>query len=225
MEKLREIHSKLMEEFEGEEWWPHNSKFEVIVGAILTQNTSWENVQTALDEMKEKDIMDMKSIVEIDREELEETIRSSGYYKQKAKRLKRISKHIFQDYDSVKEFFEGRDIDELREELLNIKGIGKETADAMILYAGERPTFVVDAYTKRVFGRIGMDVGDKYDEIKAFFEENLPSDPKLYDEYHGLLIELAKEYCKKKPECKGCPISHICGYFEKNTIKIKGNKN
>ncbi|MFB6088972.1 MAG: endonuclease III domain-containing protein [Candidatus Aenigmatarchaeota archaeon] len=225
MDKLEEIYDVLLENFGEQEWWPADSNFEVIVGAILTQNTSWKNVEKVINRMKQEEILSMENIIEIKEDKLQQIIRPSGFYRQKARRLKRISKQIYESASSLEDFFEDKNIDELRKELLNIKGIGKETADSIILYSAHKPSFVVDAYTKRIFKRIGMDIGESYNEIKSFLEDNLHEDVEIYKEYHALLVELAKNHCKKKPECKECPLSYLCGYFEKNTIKIKGNKN
>ncbi len=192
--EIKEIYDKLESEFGKQNWWPtqtKNCRFEISIGAILTQNTSWRNVEKAIINLDKFNFLNKEAIKQINEEDLGELIKSSGYYKQKAKKLKKFVEFL----DSNKEI--------TRENLLEIWGIGKETADSILLYAYNREIFVVDAYTKRIMERLGFSFKD-YDELQRIFIENLPKDYRLYNEFHALLVKLGKEYCKKKPKCNKC---------------------
>ena len=197
MNNVLKIYDLLYKEYGSQRWWPvssSNSEFEIIVGAILTQNTNWKNVEKSIKNLKDNNLLDKNSIKNINIAKLAALIRSSGYYKQKAKKLKEFVS------------FEG-EIN--RENLLNIWGIGPETADSILLYAYNKPVFVIDAYTKRIFSRLGIKLND-YDEYQEYFHKNLPKDYKLFNEYHALLVELAKKHCKTKPICENCPLINEC---------------
>ncbi len=201
---LLEIFKKLLKHFGKQHWWPSKSKDETIIGAILTQNTSWKNVEKSLQNLSEQNLLSLVAIAKYDN--LEEIIKPSGFYRQKAKYLKEAAKRI----DMEK--FGTLSTKELRKRLLKIKGIGKETADSIILYAFERPVFVIDAYTKRIFSRLGLlDKNLSYDEFQDYFMKNLPSDVYIYNEFHALIVKLAKEFCSKKnTDCKNCPLREVC---------------
>jgi endonuclease-3 related protein len=210
---LLDIYNKLESHFGPQRWWPADTPFEVVVGAILTQNTSWKNVERAIENLKNEDVLGPGGIYRIPEEQLETLLVPSGFFKVKTKRLKHFINFLFEKY--------GGDLDRLlslepallRDELLGINGIGKETADSIILYAADKPSFVVDAYTKRVFERLGMLNKDaEYDEIKQLFEEDLPQDVRLYNEFHALIVVLAKDICKKKPVCEKCPLNDACTF-------------
>lgn len=197
MNKLMQVYELLFERFCEQKWWPvtsNNEQFEVCVGAILTQNTAWTNVEKAIKNLKENKLLSKEAIVKINIKKLAKLIRSAGYFNQKAKKLKE---------------FAGFDGKINRENLLNIWGIGPETADSILLYAFNQPTFVIDAYTKRIFSRIGFKE-ESYENIQRLFMKNLPEGYKLFNEYHALIVRLAKEHCKTKPECKNCPLNKIC---------------
>jgi len=215
-------------------WWPvdksyhemNNSdpRFEIIVGAVLTQNTAWSNVEKALDNLKLDKALDVDSIMDMTLEKLEELVRPSGFFKQKAKRLKNLVLYLKSKYNGDLDCFFNRDFYTLREELLSLSGIGPETADSILLYAGGKPVFVVDAYTKRVCERlpvVGVNDVSSYDTVQRVFQYDLSknfSDEKLtmvYKELHALIVELAKKYCKKKPLCSVCPLNNKC-LFKKN---------
>lgn len=179
----------------------------MIVGAILTQNTAWANVSQVISNLKSKGLMTPEALYHLDEHHLAYLIRSTGYYNLKARRLKNFMEFLFKEYDGDLDrmFSEGMDI--LRNKLLSIKGIGRETADSILLYAGEIPTFVVDAYTKRIFSRhLLVSEEADYEEIRSLFMDNLPNDTQLFNEYHALLVQLGKTFCKKKPKCDECPI-------------------
>ncbi|MFQ5328665.1 MAG: endonuclease III domain-containing protein [Thermodesulfobacteriota bacterium] len=205
---LNTIYSKLFAAFGPQEWWPGESPFEVIVGAILTQNTSWRNVERAIDNLKGGDLLTPFAIHETVESELAELIRPSGYYNLKAKRLKVFVNHLVARYGGdLNAMFRG-DSDGLRDELLGLYGIGEESADAILLYAGNHPTFVVDAYTRRVLLRHQM-IADNasYEEIRSLFMKNLEHDAGRFNEYHALLVRVGKEYCRARdPLCCECPL-------------------
>lgn len=209
--KLIEIYHILLDEFGEQEWWPMKKtfrpkEFEVATGAILTQNTSWNNVEKSLEKMEQENLTDAKKVGKTNIKKLESAVKSSGFYKQKAKKLKEMAKH-----SSNKDFYKNI----IREKLIDIKGIGKETADTILLYACDRLYFVIDSYTRRVFTRLGLIYEKmKYDQIREFFEKNLPNDVYIYKEFHALIVELAKKYCKKnKPLCDECPLKDVCRYY------------
>ena len=204
---LLKIYNKLESHFGPQNWWPADTPFEVVVGAILTQNTSWKNVERAIENLKNEGVLDIEGINRIPQKQLETLLVPSGFYKIKTKRLKHFIDFLFEKYDGNLDRLLSLEPVELREELLGINGIGKETADSIMLYAGDLPSFVVDAYTRRVFERLGiLPKNAEYDEIKQLFEDNLPKDTKIYNEFHALIVVLAKDICKKKPICGKCPL-------------------
>ena len=208
--KLLKIYSLLYDHFGPQAWWPAVTPFEVMVGAILTQNTNWLNVEKAIANLKGAKGLRAEGLGKMNIRRLEELIRPSGYYRQKAKKLKAFVKFFLGEYDgSIRKMRKG-EVGELRKELLAVHGIGPETADSMLCYALDKPTFVVDAYTKRIGKRVGLFKYSEYPEIKDYFEKNLPKDLEIYKEYHALIVELGKNYCKTKPDCKNCPIKKLC---------------
>jgi len=206
-ERLMEIYRRLYGRFGPQGWWPADGPFEVIVGAILTQNTAWRNVERAIENLKGEGLLDPWALLKVDEEELAALIRPAGYYNVKSKRLKAFIRYFCEKYQGDLGKMFGRPLPQLREELLKVGGIGPETADSILLYAGGRPVFVVDAYTRRVLGRhriIGE--GATYQEVQELFMENLPQDVELFKEYHALFVRLGKTYCRPKPLCEGCPL-------------------
>jgi len=197
MDQLR-AYKALLRKFGKQGWWPAKSRFEVVAGAILTQNTNWRNVEKAIGNLRKARMLNAGKIARAGKRKIEELIRPSGFYRQKAGRLKDVARW-FVSADK------NRDTGELREELLSIKGVGMETADSILLYALGRPVFVIDAYTKRMCGRHGIR-RTGYEGYRAFFEKNLPKEVELYKEFHALIVELGKRYCRKKPVCEGCPL-------------------
>jgi endonuclease-3 related protein len=204
---LLDVYKKLESHFGPQHWWPADTPFEVIVGAILTQNTSWKNVERAIENLKNEGVLSIEGIHGIPPEQLETLIQPSGFFKIKTKRLKHFIAFLYGKYNGDLNGLLSLEAGPLREELLGINGIGKETADSIVLYAANKPSFVVDAYTRRVFERLGiLEKGAEYDKIKQFFEEKLPKDTKIYNEFHALIVVLAKDVCKKKPLCDVCPL-------------------
>jgi endonuclease-3 related protein len=202
------MHQVLLEFYEPLHWWPGESKLEIMVGAILTQNTNWQNVSKAIQKLKEEGLLDISALLLINEESLGKLIKPCGYYNLKARRLKNFINFLCYKFDgSIEKLFK-TDWQILREELLKVNGIGPETADSILLYAGEKPVFVVDAYTKRIFSRHGYLSGkENYLEIQHSFMTHLPSDHSLYNEFHAQLVMLGKDYCKKNnPICPQCPL-------------------
>ncbi len=189
--------------------WPisHNfdpPQFEIVVGALLTQNTNWGNVEKALKNLADANIRSVEAIANIKTTKLEQLIRPSGFYKQKAKRLKALAKFILENKNFT------------REQLLSLNGIGKETADSILNYACNKPVFVIDAYTKRIFSRLGIISGNEdYDEIRQLFETSIKKGTKLFQEFHALIVEHAKVHCRKQPVCEKCPLLEVCDYGRK----------
>ncbi len=222
---LTEIYDSLYNSFGKQYWWPGDTGFEVVIGAILTQNTNWTNVEKAIRNLKNAKIFTPKKLHEINQEKLAELIKPSGYFNVKAKRLKHFIDWLFLNYDgSLSKLFK-LDYATLREQLLTVNGIGKETADSIILYAAEKPTFVVDAYTKRVLVRHGLITEDyDYDAIKEIFEDNLPKEVPLYNEYHALIVMVGKYYCKPKMQCEECPLENVHRSRKARKVHKSGKK-
>lgn len=214
MNRVEAVYNKLYDSFGEQHWWPtttKNKETEIVIGAILTQNTSWRNVEKAIANLKQNNLVDLRKIAVADTEKIALLIKSSGYYNQKAKKLKLFARHVVDNYGgSLKRMF-GKSSSELRKELLSLHGIGPETADSIILYAAGKPVFVVDAYTRRIFARMGISSeGSSYDELQRLFTDNLPKDAEMFNQYHALIVELGKDVCRKKPRCGACPVRKLC---------------
>jgi endonuclease-3 related protein len=209
-DRLIKIYETLYQAFGPRDWWPGETPFEVMVGAVLTQNTSWKNVEKAIQRLKEKGVLNSKGIHQLQKSQLASLIRSSGYYRIKADRLKTFVDFLFKEYDGNVEKMKKERVETLRQTLLGIKGIGPETADSILLYGLKKPIFVIDAYTKRILSRHGM-ISERatYEEIQKLFMDHLPLDVKLFNEYHALIVHLGKTVCKKIPRCDICPLNSI----------------
>jgi endonuclease III related protein len=211
LESFMDIYRRLSERFGPLSWWPAETPFEVCIGAILTQNTAWTNVEKAISALKQAAIMTPAAVRDVEPEQLAKLIRPAGYFNVKSTRLKAfVSWLLLHHQGSLEQMFAG-DWRTLRTELLQVRGIGPETADSILLYAGNKPTFVVDAYTRRLFHRLGLlpeDAG--YDETRALCMTHLPADVQLFNEYHALIVEQCKQFCRKKPLCTGCPLFDGC---------------
>lgn len=207
---LWNIYQRLYHTFGPQHWWPGETPFEIIVGAILTQNTNWQNVEKAIDNLKRNKSLTPSGLKKIPTRKLAQLIRPAGYYNIKAKRLKEFIKFLFEKYHGNLNSMFRRDLTQLQEELLNIKGIGPETADSILLYAVGKPIFVVDAYTRRILSRHNiLDHNASYIQVQQLLMKSLPHRTKLFNEYHALLVRLGKEYCKRVPKCKECPLFNI----------------
>ncbi|OGW00252.1 MAG: endonuclease [Nitrospinae bacterium RIFCSPLOWO2_02_FULL_39_110] len=207
--KLISIYKTLYNHFGPQNWWPGDTPFEVCVGAILTQNTAWQNVEKAIANLKKGKILNPHKINILPAKKLAKLITPAGYFNIKAKRLKNFISFLCKRYDGKVSNMFSNGLGNIRDSLLSVNGIGPETADSILLYAGNVPIFVVDAYTKRVFNRLNLTPEDiTYYEMQEIFMENLPSDAMLFNEYHALIVMLGKNYCKKRPLCEGCPIKN-----------------
>jgi endonuclease-3 related protein len=214
MNKVYEIYEILLEHFGPQGWWPGDTPFEIMVGAVLTQNTNWVNVSRAIDNLKKEDLLSFKKLYDLPVELLAEKIKPAGYFNLKAARLKNLLNFIAEEYFGSLEDMFGEDAVSLREKILTVKGIGPETADSILLYAGKKPVFVVDSYTHRIFSRHNIIAEeDGYYEIQEYFMLSLPEEEELFNEYHALIVRLGKEFCKKsKPLCSNCPLREFDGF-------------
>ncbi|MCU7931287.1 MAG: endonuclease III domain-containing protein [Candidatus Thiodiazotropha sp. (ex Codakia rugifera)] len=206
--QLLAIFQRLYDRHGPQHWWPAETPFEVMVGAVLTQNTAWRNVEIAIANLKAAGGLELESMLAMPIEALAQAIRPAGYFNIKAKRLLHLC-HFLQQHPELDQL----DSDQLRQQLLSVHGIGPETADDILLYAFNRPVFVIDAYTRRLFNRLGLveaDIG--YESMQERFERVLDSDAQLYNEYHALIVIHAKEICRPRPVCGACPLVQICNY-------------
>jgi endonuclease-3 related protein len=204
---LLEMYRLMAGAFGPQHWWPAETPFEVMVGAILVQNTSWSNAALAVANLKERGLLDARRLVALGREDVAALIRPSRFYNMKAERLLVLVRWLLDRYDGGVDGMSRVPTEQLRQELLGLRGVGPETADSILLYAAERPVFVVDAYTLRVLSRHGLVApGATYADLQRFFEDRLPRDVALYNEYHALLVALGKDICRPKPRCGDCPL-------------------
>lgn len=208
--RLQVVYQSLYEYFGPQHWWPGDTTLEILVGAVLTQNTNWSNVSRALANLKDQQLLSLETLTSIPLDLLAENIRPAGYYNLKAQRLRNLLNALaaeLSDPDSLADFF-SQDLYTLRQKLLAVKGVGPETADSILLYAAQKPIFVVDAYTYRFLSRHALVAEESsYDEMQELFMAALPPEVDLYNEYHALLVCLGKEFCKKtNPRCDDCPL-------------------
>lgn len=212
MSTLHHIYTALFDHFGPQQWWPGETPLEVLVGAVLTQNTNWANVSRAIGNLKEENLLSFAALGSLPDAVLAEKIRPSGYFNLKARRLKNLLALIRREEPAGDlDLFFAQETATLREKLLSAKGIGPETADSILLYAAGKPVFVVDAYTYRMLTRHGL-IGEEtdYAEMQELFMAALPADAALFNEYHALIVRLGKEYCKKsRPRCQQCPLRHF----------------
>ncbi|MDP3787673.1 MAG: endonuclease III domain-containing protein [Candidatus Omnitrophota bacterium] len=208
---LARIYKRLFKTFGPRGWWPGQSPFEVMVGAVLTQNTAWTNVEKAIRNLKREKILTPARLDNIKISRLARLIRPAGYFNVKAKRLKSLVGFLFEEYKGDLRRMRKERINTLRPKLLGVHGIGPETCDSILLYALEKPVFVIDAYTKRIFSRCGVAKEDiPYEELQSLFMEDLPKSVSLYNEYHALIVQLGKDICRKDPKCGLCCIREFC---------------
>lgn len=219
---LLSIYKRLSRCFGPQGWWPlggrylsrkrltERERWEICTGAILTQNTSWKNVERALENLRTGKALALVRLSRQSRKRLAGLIRSAGYFNQKAARLIHFSRWVLKRCrGKLSRFFSGP-LDKIRGELLALNGIGPETADSMLLYAGGRPVFVVDAYTRRIFTRLKLIRSQEYETVRGFFESSLPQSARLFNEFHALIVTLGKDICRKKPLCHICPLLELC---------------
>lgn len=210
--RLQTIFERLVAHFGPLHWWPADTPFEVVIGAILTQNTAWRNVEQAIAALKGAGALEPHALLALPRKQLEALIRPAGFFRQKARRLQLFATHLQQCHGGNLERMLAGPLDEVRDALLALEGIGPETADSILLYAGGHPSFVVDAYTRRLFARLGLLQGDeRYEAIRALFMGHLPHEADLFNEYHALIVEECKTFCRKRaPRCPVCPLLDLC---------------
>ena len=207
-DRIKNIYRLLYKKYGSQDWWPGDSQLECIVGAILTQNTSWKNVEKAIHNLKNLNLISIEKLKLITTQELAVLIRPSGYFNQKAIKIKNFIAFLLDNYKGSLDIMFDEDDDVIRNKLLSIKGIGPETADCIMLYGGNKPIFVIDTYTYRILSRHEMvPEQTNYNEMQELFMDSLNSDPKMFNEYHALLVKVGKEHCKKNdPQCAGCPL-------------------
>lgn len=215
--RIMQLYKTLESHFGFLDWWPGDSKAEIVVGAILTQSASWKNVEKAIANLKSKDMIDPKRIANADIKRLEQLVRPSGFYRQKARRLRGFMSYVVKRHGSLESMF-SNDASPLRAELLSINGIGNETADSIALYAAEKPIFVIDAYTRRILGRVygtkRYEKSECYDILQKEIEASIRKDVALYKDFHAQFVELGKNCCRAKPLCGSCPLKRQCKYFK-----------
>jgi len=239
------IYKILLDKFGPQGWWPttpvgstvpkyyprrsvqglsEKDMVEICLGAILTQNTNWGNVVKVLRGLSERGLLSVRALQDVPPRRMEKYLKSSGYFRQKARRVKTFLSTLFAETEGSIENYLAGTVPELRRKLLSLNGVGPETADSMILYAAGKPVFVVDAYTRRIASRWGVITGkDSYDRIQRVFMYSLPKSPDLFGEYHALLVELGKKICKKVPDCPSCPLKKMCEFGKRwEVAKPKG---
>ncbi|MQF48648.1 hypothetical protein FIM08_01925 [SAR202 cluster bacterium AC-647-N09_OGT_505m] len=220
--RLLDIYGRLYSRYGPQYWWPGDGAFEVIIGAILTQAASWDNVDKALANLKAKWLLEPVALRAVDQDELANVIRTSIYFNAKAQKVKAFVQHLGEHYNDDLRALLGKDTHNLRQELLSIYGIGNETADDIVLYAAHKPIFVIDAYTRRILGRLSINpTRDTYDSYQAIFMENLSHDVSLFNEYHALLDRHGSETCRKvKPTCAECCLLDLCPTGARNVMSV-----
>ena len=209
---LRKLYERLYQAFGPQGWWPGDTPFEVALGAILTQNTNWNNVAKVMVRLKAEDRLTAAALTALPEAELAQLIRPSGYYNLKARRVKNFLNFLQEEYQGSLKLMMADSLEKLRPKLLSVKGVGPETADSILLYALEKPTFVVDAYTFRVLSRHQLAPEScAYEDLRRLFMDHLPADVGFYQEYHGLLVRLGKEWCRPRPLCSSCFLEGSAG--------------
>jgi endonuclease-3 related protein len=208
---LLEIYRRLDAAYGDQEWWPGETPLEVAVGAILTQNTAWANVEKAIANLKSADLLEPSALARLTPSEIAPLIKPAGYYNVKAKRLRAFLDFLWEEYEGDVAAMAREHLPSVRPKLLAVRGVGPETADSILLYACDLPTFVVDAYTYRILHRHGLaEEAATYDELKELFEGNVEADVALYKQYHALLVRVGRERCRRgEPRCAGCPLEGL----------------
>ena len=214
---LVDVYNTLFNKYGPQGWWPGVGPLDVVIGAILTQNTAWSNVEKAITNLKMANLWSLETIHRSTQEELASVVRPSGYFNQKAKKLKAFAEHICIKYEGDLAKFLDQELPCLRNELLSIYGIGPETADDILVYGASRPSFIIDVYTKRILGRLGIiDINPRvrYEDYQKLIQDQLPQDVQIYNEFHALLDNHAKFICKKRPICSQCVLIDVCNWAQ-----------
>lgn len=207
---IREIYKLLWEAYGPQHWWPAETPTEVVIGAVLTQNTAWANVERAIERLRAADCLSWAALRDVSIERLADLIRPSGTFRVKAVRLKAVVNHLWERHGGDLDSMLGGDLATARRDLLEVSGIGPETADAILLYAGHQPTFVVDAYTKRILRRhFVIDGSTTYQDVRALFHRAITADVEQFNEYHALLVAVGKRHCRAQADCAGCPLESM----------------
>lgn len=210
---LLNIYHRLLNYYGPQHWWPADSPFEVIIGAILTQSAAWSNVEKAINNLKAEEMLSSPELRRLSADKLSQLIYPSGYYNAKALKIRSFVDWLAKYYDDSLDKLFALDLPMLRRELLSVHGIGEETADSIILYAAQKPIFVIDAYTRRIISRLGLGPStNNYTSFQDLFMQNLPHDERLFNEYHALFVRHGKTACKKLPICKGCCLNSLCPF-------------
>ena len=213
MDRARAVYDRLLDYYGPQHWWPAETAFEAIVGALLMQQTSWRNVEVAIGNLKRARLLEVRALAETPMSVIRRHVRIAGLYRTKPARLRAFCRHLLDRSGGDLARYFARPMDEVRADLLAQEGIGPETADSILLYAGGRPVFVVDAYTERIGRRIGLFRTGEYRAIQRYFEEQVPRDLMTYQEYHALLVRHAKTLCRRvKPACAECPVESLCDF-------------
>ncbi len=212
MEKVRRVYERLLEAYGPQHWWPAETDLEVVFGALLMQQTAWANVEQALANLRVGGLMDVHAIATASVQRIRRHVRVAGLYRSKPGRLQAFCRHLVDRTDGDLRRFFRAPTETVRADLLAQPGVGPETADSLLLYAGRHPVFVVDAYTVRIGARLGLFRTQEYDEVQVYFEDRLPRDVALFQEYHALLVRHAKSVCRPRPKCAICPLRTMCAY-------------
>jgi endonuclease-3 related protein len=217
--RLLDLYRRLFGLYGGQRWWPADTPFEMMVGAVLTQSTSWRNVEKAIANLKAAGALSPEAIRSINQDEMAAIIRPSGYHNAKAKKLKSMVEFMLTECgDDLGRLF-SQDTEGLRRKLLGVHGVGPETADSILLYAGGQPVFVIDAYTRRILARLGLaPKSESYEAYRRLFMSNLPADAALFNEYHALLVRHGKDFCRKSPACRGCCLNDMCDFYSDSPL-------
>ena len=219
-DKLLNLYDQLRSEYGAQAWWPAETPFEVIIGAILVQSTAWRNVVKAIGNLRDADLLTPPKLAAISQPRLEELVRPSGYFRVKAKKLRAFLTHLEVHHSYRLDSLFAAEVFTMRQELLSIYGIGNETADSIILYAAEKPIFVIDSYTHRLFSRLGWIAGKyDYDKLQAIFMDALPHDVRLFNEFHALIDRHSSRICRKTPHCEECVLRAECPFEGKEAGK------
>jgi len=218
---LLNLYNILLRAYGSQDWWPGQAgPFEVIVGAILTQRTTWANATRAIEALRRADALTPEAMQAMDGRDIELLIRSAGFHSAKARALKTFSERLFTDHAGNLDHLLTRPLSELRETLLSISGIGDETADAILVYAAGKPSFVIDATTRRLLERLGwIDGQETYHQLQEIFSHSLATDVELFAEYHALIVQHGKVHCRKRPKCDYCPLARKCAFAKRSQGK------
>lgn len=207
---LMDVYQRLYEAYGPQHWWPGETPFEVMIGAVLVQNTTWKGTEKVIARLREEGLLDPRALYAVPEEDLQELIRSSGYFRQKARRLRSLLELCITRYDGSLATMFDQPAEALREELLALNGIGPETADSILLYAAGKPVFVVDTYTHRVLARHGwIEPEADYHTLQEFFQDRLETEVELFNEFHALFVRVGRTHCGKRPKCEDCPLAEL----------------